>query len=437
MLRDIKHPLRSGRTLTPFLTTGRTRRVPLVRPPASTAIDRWCLDRLVAALPGVAVRCVLWDGCARGASASEAVATVRIHDRPTLLRLLADPDLHFGDAYSAGRLDVEGDLVGFLTAVARVQDWRRQAVPRWRLGRFGGDPRRAAEHVHHHYDIGNDFYRLWLDRDLVYTCAYFPAPEASLEEAQQAKLDYVCQKVGLRRGETVFEAGCGWGALALHMARCYGARVRAWNISSEQVAHARARAEAEGLAGQVEFVLDDYRTIEGRCDVFVSVGMLEHVGPRHYRELGAVIDRTLDRARGRGLLHFIGRDAPAPLNAWITRRVFPGAYPPSLREAIAGVLEPFTFSVTDVENLRLHYARTLAHWLERFERHADAVRGMYDEAFVRTWRLYLAGAQAAFEAGSLQLFQVTFARNGLNDVPWTRAGLYAATGEAGSPARAS
>jgi cyclopropane-fatty-acyl-phospholipid synthase len=317
-----------------------------------------------------------------------------------------------------------------------VQDWRRQAVPRWRLRRFGGDPRRAAENIHHHYDIGNDFYRLWLDRDLVYTCAYFPAPEASLEEAQQAKLDYVCRKVGLRRGETVFEAGCGWGALALHMARRYGARVRAWNISSEQVAYARARAEAEGLADRVEFVLDDYRAIEGRCDVFVSVGMLEHVGPRHYRELGAVIDRTLDRTRGRGLLHFIGRDAPAPLNVWITRRVFPGAYPPSLREAIAGVLEPFAFSVTDVENLRLHYARTLAHWLERFERRAGEVREMYDEAFVRTWRLYLAGAQASFAAGSLQLFQVTFARNGLNDVPWTRAGLYAASGETASPARA-
>lgn len=434
MLRDIRHPLRSGRTLTPILTIGRDRRLPVARPSATTAFDRWCLDRIVAALPGVPVRCILWDGTARGASAPDAVATVRIHDRPTLLRLLVDPDLHFGDAYSAGRLDVEGDLVAFLTAVTRAQDWRRQAVPRWRLGRFGGDPRRAAENVHHHYDIGNDFYRLWLDRDLVYTCAYFPAPDASLEEAQEAKLDYVCRKVGLRPGEMVFEAGCGWGALALHMARRYGVRVRAWNISSEQIAYARARAEAEGLADRVVFVLDDYRHIEGRCDVFVSVGMLEHVGPRHYRELGAVIDRTLDRRHGRGLLHFIGRDAPAPLNPWITRRVFPGAYPPSLREAVGGVLEPFAFSVTDIENLRLHYARTLAHWLERFERHADRVREMYDEAFVRTWRLYLAGAQASFEAGSLQLFQVTFTRNGLNDVPWTRAGLYGAAGGTAQPA---
>jgi cyclopropane-fatty-acyl-phospholipid synthase len=172
----------------------------------------------------------------------------------------------------------------------------------------------------------------------------------------------------------------------------------------------------------VEFVEDDYRHIDGRYDAFVSVGMLEHVGPDHYRELGGVIDRCLAE-RGRGLIHTIGRNRAMPMNGWIEKRIFPGAYPPSLREMMA-VLEPWEFSVLDVENLRLHYARTLEHWLARFEDAAAEVRRMFDERFVRTWRLYLAGSMAGFTSGQMQLFQVLFARAQNNDIPLTRAELY-------------
>ncbi|MBI2291063.1 MAG: class I SAM-dependent methyltransferase, partial [Betaproteobacteria bacterium] len=167
---------------------------------------------------------------------------------------------------------------------------------------------------------------------------------------------------------------------------------------------------------------DDYRNISGRYDAFVSVGMLEHVGREHYGELGRVIDRCLPR-NGRGILHSIGQDQPALLNAWIEKRIFPGAYPPTLREMLA-ILEPQELSVLDVENLRLHYALTLEHWLRRFEDARERVSEMYDERFVRTWRLYLAGSLAAFNTGNLQLFQVLFARAGSNDMPWTRAHLY-------------
>jgi cyclopropane-fatty-acyl-phospholipid synthase len=177
------------------------------------------------------------------------------------------------------------------------------------------------------------------------------------------------------------------------------------------------------LADRVEFIEDDYRSIRGECDAFVSVGMLEHVGLRHYGELGRVIDRCL-APRGRGLLHTIGRNRPGRLNAWIERRIFPGAHPPTLR-AITDVFEPAGFSVLDVENLRLHYARTLEHWLERFELHATDVARMFDERFVRAWRLYLSGSIVSFTTGSLQLFQVVFTRAENNDVPWTRAELYA------------
>jgi cyclopropane-fatty-acyl-phospholipid synthase len=268
--------------------------------------------------------------------------------------------------------------------------------------------------------VGNDFYRLWLDGQLVYTCAYFPSPGATLEEAQVAKMDLVCRKLRLRPGEHVVEAGCGWGALAIHMARKYGVTVTAYNLSHEQVTYARERAAREGLADRVAVVEDDYRAIHGSADAFVSVGMLEHVGPADYPVLGAVIRRVLGDGRGRGLLHFIGRSRPNPLNPWITKRIFPGAYPPTLVEAIGGVLEPGNLTVLDVENLRLHYATTLDHWRRRFVAAADEVRRTFGVSFERAWHLYLSGSQAAFLAGSLQLFQVVFAPARSNGIPWTR-----------------
>ena len=281
----------------------------------------------------------------------------------------------------------------------------------------------ARRNVHHHYDLGNQFYALWLDREMVYTCAYFAAEDVSLEAAQRAKLDLVCRKLQLRPGETVVEAGCGWGALALHMSRHYGVRVRAFNLSREQLGWARARARLEGLDRQVEFIEDDYRNAT-ECDVFVSVGMLEHVGRRSFHSLADVLRRTVRRAGGRGLLHFIGRDVPRPLNAWIRRRIFPGAYTPTLAELVNDVLGPARMSVVDVENLRLHYARTLAHWSRRFTAAQEQVRALYGDEFFRAWELYLAGSQAAFTTGSMQLFQVVFSPRESRPPFLTRAPLY-------------
>jgi cyclopropane-fatty-acyl-phospholipid synthase len=383
-------------------------------------------------LEHVAVRLRFWDGTELPPASGPAAATVTIRDRPTLVRLLWDPEMHFGEAYGSGRLQVEGDLLGFLESL--YASWTETPGGRFRLAatrriRSGS----SRDDVHHHYDLGNDFYRLWLDRQLVYTCAYFPSPGTSLEDAQVAKLDLVCRKLALSPGERVIEVGCGWGALALHMARRYGVTVKAYNISREQIRYAREQAEAAGLAGRVEFIEDDFRQARGPADAFVSIGMVEHAGRRRYRDLGDVIDRCLDPQHGRGLLHFIGRTSPRPLNAWIRRRIFPGAYPPTLAEVTDDVLAPFELSVLDVENLRLHYAKTLEHWRLRFEEAADAVAHMFEESFVRTWRLYLAGSEAAFVTGYLQLYQVTFARGRDNRIPWTRAALYAGGGGGRGP----
>jgi cyclopropane-fatty-acyl-phospholipid synthase len=257
---------------------------------------------------------------------------------------------------------------------------------------------------------------------MVYTCAYFPRPDATLEEAQEAKLDLVCRKLRLQPGETVVEVGCGWGALAIYMAQNYGVRVKAFNISHEQMAWARERARKVGVSSQVEFVEDDYRNVSGKFDVFVSVGMLEHVGRQNYHELGHVIHRAIGDT-GRGFLHFIGRNHSRPFSVWIRKRIFPGAYAPCLRESMA-ILEPQNYSVLDVENLRMHYAKTLEHWLARFDASCDAVVGEFGIDFARMWRLYLAGSIASFRAGSLQLFQVLFAGSRCQSIPWTREDIY-------------
>jgi cyclopropane-fatty-acyl-phospholipid synthase len=386
---------------------------------ASTWIDRWALGLIQQRTASAPLGFRLWDGFEIRPADGSPIGTFVIKNRPALLGWVWDPDLYFGEAFMFGAIEIRGDLVGTLEAAFRAL---ATAKPRpWWLWQSSNDERTARENVHHHYDLGNEFYRLWLDREMVYTCAYFPTPDVSLEDAQLAKLDLVCRKLALRPGERVVEAGCGWGSLALFMAKRYGVTVRAFNLSTEQVAYARERARREGFGARVEFVEDDYRNMQGQYDVFVSVGMLEHVGKADYPTLGAVIDRSL-LPHGRGLLHFIGRDRPAPLNPWIRRRIFPGGYTPSLREVSELMLEPQAFSVLDVENLRLHYAKTLEHWLARFSDAASQVRRIADDSFVRAWQLYLAGSQAAFLTGSMQLFQVVFARGGCNAIPWTRRG---------------
>ena len=388
-----------------------------IAPIASTPLDRWALARIHRTVASAPVRFVLWDGFEVPSAAGAPVATIVFKNRRALYSWVWDPALNFGEAYMFGAVEIHGDLVTLLSEVYRALGDARSR--HWWLWQRSNDVHAARENVHRHYDLGNEFYQFWLDREMAYTCAYFPAQGCSLEEAQLAKMERVCRKLGLQPGQRVVEAGCGWGSLALFMARHYGVTVRAFNLSAEQIAYARGRAKEQGLAGLVEFVEDDYRNVRGKYDVFVSVGMLEHVGLADYGTLGGVIDRSLTD-RGRGLLHFIGRNRPGLLNPWIRKRIFPGAYPPTLPEVFSNIFEPWNVSVLDVENLRLHYAETLAHWRGRFDASATEVASMFDETFVRAWRLYLAGSQAAFTTGTMQLFQVVFARGANNAIPWTR-----------------
>jgi len=396
-----------------------------------TSLEKHLMKLFLRAMSPAAIAVELWSGETLCEAKGEPEVTVRIKSRRALWGLLTNPDLNFGDRFSDGSVEIVGGLYRFIelaslhkpqsvaedSAFSRLQALLGKGRPR--LNTLSG----SRENIHHHYDLSNEFYGLWLDRDhMQYTCSYFPSTDMTLEESQAAKLHHVCRKLQLKEGDEVIEAGCGWGGLARFMAREYGARVRAYNISHQQINFARDKARDEGLDDRVEYVEDDYRNASGQCDVFVSVGMLEHVGVANYRDLGGVIDKCL-RPDGRGLIHSIGRNRPRLMNRWIEKRIFPGAYPPTLKE-MAAIFEPYNFSILDVENLRLHYALTLEHWLERFEDNVSKVRDLFDERFVRAWRLYLTGSIAAFRLGDLQLFQVVFNRGDSNNVPMTREHLY-------------
>ena len=394
-----------------------------------TAMDRW-LGRKILELAGdppISVR--LWDD-SQIATHTTVLHSLVIADRQALWQLVYDPEFNFGELYSTSRVSLEGDLVTFLEAAYQgmnateknpLHKFVQMVQHRPRLNTLRG----SRENIHHHYNIGNPFYELWLDREAMqYTCAYFPNPAMTIEQAQAAKLHHVARKLQLKPGQTVVEAGCGWGGLARFFAKHYGVKVKAYNISHQQVIYAQDKAKQQGLSDLVEYVEDDYRNITGTYDVFVSVGMLEHVGTPQYEVMGDVVRRSL-RNNGFGLIHSIGRNRPGLMNAWIEKRIFPGAYPPSLKEMM-DIFEPNGLSVLDVENIRLHYARTLEHWLARFNQHEVTIRDMFDENFVRAWRLYLAGSIAAFTTGELQLFQVVFSPESNNDLPWSRSYMYPA-----------
>lgn len=352
---------------------------------------------------------------------------VAIEDTNALGRLMANAELALGELYTDGVIAIDGDDIDGLLALVlqnlRNHGFRTGSAPAgMRLfetpRREVNDRKRAEHNVAHHYDISNEFYRLFLDEDLQYSCAYYNTGAETLEEAQEAKKQLIAAKLCLRPGLSVLDIGCGWGGLALHLARTRGVNVRGITLSQAQLPVARARAQARGLAARAEFMLEDYRETEGAFDRIVSVGMFEHVGRGHYDEFFRQIAALLAED-GVALLHTIGRaDGPGATSPWIDRYIFPGGYIPALSEIMPAV-ERAGLYVTDIEVWRLHYALTLRAWRERFEARLDEVRAMFDERFCRMWRFYLAASEAAFRHGGHEVFQIQLARR-QDAVPRTR-----------------
>ena len=359
---------------------------------------------------------------------------VRLTDRRTADLLALDPEYQVGECYMDGRLTIERGSLGNLMEVIGHNLARRPVMGalarvRERLARLlarSNTLRQSRRNVERHYDLSEAFYRLFLDADLQYSCAYFADPGMTLEEAQAAKKAHIAAKLDLRPGARVLDIGCGWGGMALTLAQMADVDVTGITLSAEQLRVARERAAAAGLADRVRFELIDYRQVEGRFDRIVSVGMFEHVGREHFGDYFAAIDRLLD-TNGVALVHSIGRKDRGPgFDRWMREHIFPGGYIPAASEAVAA-LEATGLWLADMEVLRLHYAATLRHWRLRAVAQRAAIEAIYDARFYRMWEFYLASCEMGFRFNGLMVFQLLIARE-VAGVPITRA--YIAQAEA-------
>lgn len=345
--------------------------------------------------------------------------SVRLHDPLLPMRILLRPSLALGEAYMDGTITIEQgtlrDLLHLCTSNLEVLGRHPIGAVRGELDRMlrrlQQDNRlgRARANIAHHYDLSGALYDLFLDRDRQYSCAYFQTGAETLEEAQEKKKRHIMAKLLLEPGMRVLDVGSGWGGLALEMAQTARVDVTGLTLSQEQLAVATERAVAAGLSSHVRFALRDYREEQGTYDRIVSVGMFEHVGVAHYR---AYFDTLRNRLNPDGivLVHAIGRaDPPGSTDPWLRKYIFPGGYCPALSEVLAAV-ERSGLWVTDIEILRLHYAETLRHWLERFQANRDRAQAIYDERFCRMWEFYLAVCEAAFRNGPMMVFQLQLAR---------------------------
>ena len=332
-------------------------------------------------------------------------------------KILINPELGLGEAYMDGEFVVErGTIADALAILLDQPDLLPQwAKPWWHLRYLTRhlkqfNPRsRARRNVAHHYDLDARLYSLFLDADKQYSCAYFETPDASLDDAQLAKKRHLAAKLLIERGTRVLDIGSGWGGLGLYLAEMCGAQVTGVTLSDEQFALARNRADEKGLAGRIEFRLQDYRDIAERFDRIVSVGMFEHVGVNHFDAFFRKCAELLSDD-GVMLLHSIGRsEGPGITNPWIAKYIFPGGYIPALSEVLPAV-ERAGLLVTDIEILRLHYAETLRHWRERFLAHRDDLEKIYDVRFIRMWEFYLAASEMTFREQGMMVFQLQLTR---------------------------
>ncbi|HEX7856740.1 MAG TPA: cyclopropane-fatty-acyl-phospholipid synthase family protein [Sphingobium sp.] len=357
--------------------------------------------------------------------------TIRLADGRVPFDLVRSPGLGAAETFMDGRMVIEkGDILAFIALVQKNNRWeddRHMERPSGFKHALGmalrplaqvNLPGRSRRNVAYHYDLDGGLYDLFLDADRQYSCAYYGQPDTTLEDAQEAKKKHIAAKLALSPGQKVLDIGCGWGGMALYLNKHYDVDVTGITLSTEQLGVARKRAEEAGVSDRVRFELIDYRKIGGRFDRIVSVGMFEHVGVPHFREFFRTCHNLL-KPDGVMLLHTIGRvDGPSVTDAFTRKYIFPGGYIPALSETMAAV-ETNRLMISDVEILRLHYAKTLRHWYERTVANQEKIEALYDARFFRMWTFYLAGAICAFEFGAMVNFQLQFVRD-RHSLPITR-----------------
>lgn len=376
--------------------------------------------------PSFAVK--YWDGNQQkfGASQGGPAFTLVIKEPAGLLRALRSPSLGFGEAYMNNEIDVEGDL----RQIVRLSAFVPKSIPAVKdlltililQLTAGGKLSQAKENVTRHYDLGNDFYQSWLDKNMTYSCGYFRQPDYTLDQAQVAKVDYVCKKLDLKKGETLLDVGCGWGHLIFHAVKNYGVKTHGITLSQNQFEYVKNQIQSQGLQKECTVALADYRSVQNQYDKIVGVGMFEHVRKEFIPTYFEKMDQLL-KPGGITLLHTIGRIGRGVSDPWLCKYIFPGSYLPCVEEIIWAAGKT-SLEISDFENLKFHYGRTLDFWLENFEKNSPAIGQKFGEKFVRMWRLYLGACAGSFYWGNNHLFQFVFNKGWPRRSPKTREGWY-------------
>lgn len=389
-------------------------------------IEKRIFDSILRNIKRGGVKVNYWDGDVRTYGPEKPYYTLSFRSASALRSVLRNASLGFGEGYAAGDIEVEGDLRN----VNRLLCENKTALSALRLTRLTHLLQRNVkaiqkQQIQHHYDLGNDFYKLWLDKSMMYSCAYFQKPTDTLEQAQEQKVAHLLRKLQLQKGQRLLDIGCGWGTLLITAAKKYKATGLGITLSEEQLKHARKAAKEAGVEKQITFELCNYQDLVERGETFdriISVGMFEHVGRGNHHHYYKAVEAML-ADDGITVLHTITSETETPNDPWIDKYIFPGGYIPATREIVAA-LPRHNLRLLDFENLRIHYATTLEEWQRRYRQHEKTVVKKYDERFYRMWDLWLASSAAAFRYGDLNLGQFVMSKGINNNLPLTREHLY-------------
>lgn len=387
-------------------------------------LEKTLIDKAFSQIKHGGITVTYWDGQTKRYGTEKPWVKIKFNDAKITKAMRKNLELAIGEGYMDGSVEVDGDLA----ELGRLGDANRIELDKYvpylaRKALEKTSKQRNFSDVQHHYDLGNDFYKLWLDKSMTYSCAYFKKASDSLDLAQRQKVDHILKKLALKRGMHLLDIGSGWGELIIRAAKKYGVKAHGITLSKEQYRATRDRIAKEGLTGRVTVELQHYEDLKNKkFDRVVSVGMYEHVGKGNHDKYFAAVDRLL-RPGGVNFLHTITQFEDRAISPWTDKYIFPGGYLPTVRDTVRIAAE-HDYRLIDAESLRRHYARTLHEWWKGFERHVPEITEMYDERFVRMWRLYLRGSYAGFAFGNLDLDQFVFTKGLSDEVPMTREPVY-------------
>ncbi len=362
-----------------------------------------------------------WDGSVESYGEGESKFKIIFNEPIPKVDIINNPSIALGEGYMTKKIDIEGNVQAVIESLYNNKEsfLKNSAKYIKLIKKIKSNIKTNKDNIQFHYDIGNDFYKLWLDDTMTYSCGYFENETDSLNQAQENKEKHILKKLNLKEGQSLLDIGCGWGELIILAAKQYKVKATGITLSEEQLQKANDRIKAEGLEDLVEVRLSDYRELKNvSFDRIVSVGMLEHVGKKNLSEYFDVVNNLL-KDKGLSLLHCITGVNEGGTNTWIDKYIFPGGHIPGIKNIITDIAEQ-EFELIGIESLRRHYGKTLECWAQNFENALPEIEKSKDETFIRMWRLYLNSCAASFNRGNINLHQILFAKGVNNDLPWTR-----------------